>query len=145
MLEWTEIIPGFDESNEEEIIGFIERQRWFGSKGHSITGIGLAECLVISSRPEVVLALVEVRLGAEMPELYQMLLGVEAVANPTPARPIVTSTTEGGSDRSERRSEFCSTRCERGRVEPRRQLGRGHVFEREQSLDWHQLDPATGR
>src|ERR1700677_2176162 len=92
MLEWTEIIPGFDESNEEEIIGFIERQRWFGSKGHSITGIGLAECLVISTRPPVVLALIEVRLGAGTPELYQMLLAVEAGVNGAPDRPIITST-----------------------------------------------------
>src|SRR5580658_4928499 len=92
MLEWTEIITGFDESNEAEIIGFIERQRWFGSKGHSITGIGLAECLAISTRPPLVLALVEVRLGASTPELYQMLLGIDAAADPAPQRGVVTST-----------------------------------------------------
>jgi trehalose synthase-fused probable maltokinase len=94
MLEWSEIIPGFEEANEEEIISFIERQRWFGSKGHSITGIGLAECVAISTRPSLVLALVEVRLGAEMPELYQMLLGIEAGANEVPGRTVVTSTPE---------------------------------------------------
>jgi maltokinase len=92
MLEWTEFIPGYDEANEAEIIGFIERQRWFGAKGHSITGIGLAECLAISTWPPLVLALVEVRLGAGTPELYQMLLSVEAGANTSPERPIVTST-----------------------------------------------------
>jgi maltokinase len=94
MLEWSEIIPDFDESNEEEIIGFIERQRWFGSKGHAITGIGLAECLVISTRPPVVLALIEVRLGASSPELYQMLLAVEAGVNRASDRPIITSTSK---------------------------------------------------
>ena len=64
MLEWTEIIPGFDDSNEAEIIGFIERQRWFGNKGRTITGVGLVECIVVSTDPPLVLAIVEVGLGA---------------------------------------------------------------------------------
>ena len=94
MLEWTEIIPGFDDSNEAEIIRFIERQRWFGNKGRSITGLGLAECLVVSAAPPLVLALVEVRLGASTPELYQMLLGIEAGPHTARERLVVTSTTE---------------------------------------------------
>jgi trehalose synthase-fused probable maltokinase len=94
MLEWAEIIPGFDESNEAEIIRFIERQRWFGSKGHSITGIGLAESLIVSTRPALVLVLVEVRLGAEPPELYQMLLNVAVATAFAADRQIVTSTDE---------------------------------------------------
>jgi maltokinase len=62
---------------EEELTGFVESRRWFGSKSQEIAAVRVLDSAVLRTQPPLlVAALAEVRFGAGTHELYQLLLGV---------------------------------------------------------------------
>lgn len=74
MLDWSEIVEGFNEENSRDLTEFIENQRWFGSKGRGIASIELVDQIVLRDQPRLVVALIEVRDGAGTPDVYQLIL-----------------------------------------------------------------------
>jgi trehalose synthase-fused probable maltokinase len=61
----------------EALGAWVERQRWFASKSRHVTGVELAESIVLSDEPPVlVLALLQTRFSTGTHELYQLPLGV---------------------------------------------------------------------
>src|SRR3954449_9352434 len=61
----------------ESLGAWVESQRWYASKSRHVTGVELAETIVLSEEPPVlVLALLQTRFSTGTHELYQLPLGV---------------------------------------------------------------------
>src|SRR5690348_17704097 len=59
----------------EALGAWVEEQRWYASKSRHVTGVELAESLLLSEEPVLVLALLQTRFPTGTHELYQLLLG----------------------------------------------------------------------
>jgi maltokinase len=94
----------------EALGAWVEEQRWYASKSRHVTGVELAESLLLSEEPVLVLALLQTRFSTGTHELYQLLLGgasddqiADALSVPEHARELLrrieaceTIDTEGG-------------------------------------------------
>jgi trehalose synthase-fused probable maltokinase len=94
----------------EALGAWVEQQRWYASKSRHVTGVELAESLLLSDNPVLVLALLQTRFSTGTHELYQLLLGgagddqiADALSVPENARVLLrrieasdTIETEGG-------------------------------------------------
>jgi maltokinase len=61
----------------EALGAWVEHQRWYASKSRHVTGVELAESIVLTDEPPVlVLALLQTRFSTGTHELYQLPLGV---------------------------------------------------------------------
>jgi maltokinase len=94
----------------EALGAWVEQQRWYASKSRHVTGVELAERLLLSEEPMLVLALLQTRFSTGTHELYQLLLGgtsddqiTDALSVPEHARTLLrrieaseTIDTEGG-------------------------------------------------
>ena len=74
MPEWSELVEGFDKTNERELAQFIEAQRWFGGKGRGISGVKLVDGIVLRDEPKLMIAIVDVRDGSGTSDVYQLVL-----------------------------------------------------------------------
>ncbi|HXD59938.1 MAG TPA: phosphotransferase [Thermoleophilaceae bacterium] len=59
----------------EALGAWVEQQRWYASKSRHVTGVELAESVLLSAEPVLVLALLQTRFSTGTHELYQLLLG----------------------------------------------------------------------
>jgi trehalose synthase-fused probable maltokinase len=69
----------------ETLPEWLEQQRWYASKSRSVSGIEIAESVVLREEPSLVLALVQARFATGTHELYQLLLApgsFDALMNP---------------------------------------------------------------
>jgi maltokinase len=60
----------------EALGAWVEGQRWYASKSRHVTGVELAESIMLSEDPVLVLALLQTRFSTGTHELYQLPLGV---------------------------------------------------------------------
>jgi len=78
MSSIVSLVPGID---PQEIIGYVERQRWYGSKTREVTDATIVDtALVRREEPLLALALAELRFETGTHETYQLVLGLRPAA-----------------------------------------------------------------
>ncbi len=76
----------------DELIEWIQEQRWYASKSRSVSGVELVEGVVLNEDPMLLLALVQARFATGTHELYQLPLGLgafDALTDPAQARQLL--------------------------------------------------------
>jgi trehalose synthase-fused probable maltokinase len=92
MPDPVQSIAGGDLSSlDVETLGaWVEAQRWYASKSRHVTGVELAESIVLDDEPPVlVLALLQTRFATGTHELYQLPLGAASSEDVAPKDAIV--------------------------------------------------------
>jgi maltokinase len=75
------VAADLDVLDEESLLGFVERQRWYGSKSLEATHARVLDSAVLRTHPPLlVTALVEMRFQPGTHDLYQVLLGLRPAA-----------------------------------------------------------------
>jgi maltokinase len=76
--------------DEEVLLDFVARQRWFGAKGSDVVSARILDGIELRHEPLLVDALVEVRYGSGTHDVYQLVFGVgdedEAFDHPIASR-----------------------------------------------------------
>ena len=68
---------------EQQLLEFIQRQRWFGSKSREVVGLRILDRAELrSEHPALVDVLVEVRYGTGTHDVYQLIAGVRESGEP---------------------------------------------------------------
>lgn len=93
MPDWTAVDEDFSAENVREVTEFIERQRWFGGKGRAITEIGVVDRVTLRDEPRLVLVIVEIHFGTGTSDFYQLLLGMQRLAQASLEESLVVTTT----------------------------------------------------
>ena len=78
--------------NEQELIGFVREQRWFGSKTRQVSHATVVDRAVLrDTEPALELVIVEMRFDTGTHETYQLLVdgGLDALSDPRQVRELV--------------------------------------------------------
>jgi trehalose synthase-fused probable maltokinase len=79
--------------NEQDLIGFVTSQRWFGSKMRTVTHANVIDTAVLRGQdPRLELQLIEIRFDTGTHETYQLLTddgGFDAIGDPHQVRELV--------------------------------------------------------
>ena len=117
----------------EELRDWIQQQRWYASKSRSVSGVEIAEHLVLQEDPLLLLALVQTRFATGTHELYQLLAGeatFDALTEPQLAFELVRRM-ESGTELEGAEGRFAFYRA--GGLTPVREDARARLIGVEQS------------
>jgi trehalose synthase-fused probable maltokinase len=87
--------------DEDALVPYLQRQRWYGAHTHDVHGAGVVDTVPLSSDGALYVALVELQFDAGLRDLYQLLVRVddgdvyEATDDPTLASRLVELVASG--------------------------------------------------
>ncbi|MGH2909031.1 MAG: maltokinase N-terminal cap-like domain-containing protein, partial [Solirubrobacteraceae bacterium] len=86
--------PGPSRLDPDQIAGWLQDQRWYGSKTRGVSGLEIEEDVEISAEPSLRVLLAQARFATGAHELYQLPISL-LDAGQVGARPVIASGIDG--------------------------------------------------